>query len=84
MGVQHFIIKTLKYIKKTLTYIAKLKDLYSEHSYIYHLDSTINILVYVTIHLSTRSSTHTGFFFNAFQSKLQYDPPKYFSRNIIS
>lgn len=29
-------------------YLAKLKEFYGEHLYVYHLDSTVNILLYLS------------------------------------
>lgn len=52
----------------------KLKELYSEHPYTYHLDSQIlNILLYMLYEISIYPSTIL--FFDAFQISCRYQYP---------
>lgn len=39
-------------------YIAKVKEFYNKHPYTYHIDSIINILLYLFYHRSSHPSIH--------------------------
>lgn len=65
------------------------KELYSQHSYTYQLDSTINIFaIFALFHVSIPLSISKSLlFFNAFQTKLEKSgafAPDYLSTAILN
>lgn len=57
---------------KNFRHRAKLKEVYSENPYALHLDSTINILIFYSLCLTTYHLIQNSIlFFDAFESKLQ-------------